>query len=183
MGKCKWILLIIILAAFPRVHAQDLLKRVKADYLAKDKAYDRLPSFGSNALSFADYLFENLPYPASAVHNKVEGQVLIQFTVSQSGEVKDVQVLQGAREDVDGAVVEAFTRMPRWKPALRKGAAVEAQLLFLVSFNLRDDKYLTQYKTHWLLSVGIVNDQAKPDVRFLLEEDRKQLPAKKPLLI
>jgi hypothetical protein len=42
---------------------------------------------------------------------------------------------------------------------------------------------VTQYKANWLLSVGIGNDQAKPDIRFLLDEDRKQMPAKRPLLI
>jgi TonB family protein len=179
----RWISLVCLLAAFTPGYAQDLLKRVKADYLAKDKQYDRLPTFGGGALWLADYLFENLPYPAAALADKAEGEVLIQFTVDKAGATQDVKVLQGAREDLNQAVVEAFTRMPRWKPALRNNAAAEAQLLFLVSFNMRDDKYITQYKADWLLSVGIINDQTKPDVRFLLEEDRKQAPAKRPLLI
>jgi TonB family protein len=117
--------------------------------------------------------FENLPYPANALADRAEGEVLIQFTVDKTGATQDVKVLLGAREDLNEAVVEAFTQMPRWKPALRRNAPVEAQLLFLVSFNLRNDKYVTQYRANWLLSAGIVNDQAKPDVRFLLDEDRK----------
>jgi TonB family protein len=169
--------------AFTPGYTQDLLKRVKADYLAKDKQYDRLPTFGSSAVWLADYLFENLPYPAAALADKAEGEVLIQFTVDKTGTTQDIKVLQGTREDLNQAVVETFTRMPRWKPALRNNAVAEVQLLFLVSFNMRDDKYITQYKTDWLLSVGVINDQAKPDVRFLLEEDRQQMPAKRPLLI
>ncbi|HEX8530069.1 MAG TPA: energy transducer TonB [Cytophagales bacterium] len=179
----RWISLACLLVTLTPGYAQDLLKRVKTDYLAKDQQYDRLPTFGSGAVWLADYLFENLPYPAAALADKAEGEVLIQFTVDKTGTTQDIKVLRGAREDLDQAVVEAFTRMPRWKPALRNNAVTEAQLLFLVSFNLRDDKYITQYKTDWLLSVGIINDQAKPDVRFLLEEDRKQMPAKRSLLI
>jgi TonB family protein len=180
----KWISLVcFLIAAGTQGYTQDLLKRVKTHYAAKDKQYDRLPSFGSSALSFADYLLENLPYPAAAAADKAEGQVLIQFTVDKAGAVEDLAVLQGAREDLNQAVVEAFTRMPRWKPASRNGAPVKAQLLFLVNFNLNDDKYITQYRADWLLSVGITNDQAMPSVRFLLDEDRKQLPARRPLLI
>lgn len=179
----RWISLVCLLAALTPGYAQDLLKQVKADYLAKDKQYDRLPTFGSSALWLADYLFENLPYPAAALADKAEGEVLIRFTVGKTGTTQDIKVLQGAREDLNQAVVETFTRMPRWKPALRSNAAVEAQLLFLVSFNMRSDKYITQYKADWLLSVGIINDETQPDVRFLLEEDRKQMPAKRPLLI
>jgi hypothetical protein len=39
----RWISLVCLLAALTPGYAQDLLKRVKADYLAKDKQYDRLP--------------------------------------------------------------------------------------------------------------------------------------------
>jgi len=76
----RWISLICLLVALTPGYAQDLLKRVKADYLAKDKQYDRLPTFGSSAISLADYLFENLSYPATAIVDGAEGEVLIGFT-------------------------------------------------------------------------------------------------------
>jgi TonB family protein len=179
----KWISLVCFLAALTPGYAQDLLKRVKADYLAKDKQYDRLPTFGSSALWLADYLFENLPYPETAAAEGAEGEVLVQFTIAKTGEVKDIIVLEGGREDLAQAVLKTFARMPRWKPALRNDAPTETQLLFLVAFNRRNDPYLTQYKTDWLLSAGITSNSAKPEVRFLLEKDRKQSPPQKPLSI
>ncbi len=179
----RWISLVCLLAALTPGYAQNLLNRVKADYLAKDKQYDRLPTFGTGALSLADYLSTHLPYPATALTDHTEGEVLIQFTVDKTGEAKDVKVLAGAREDLDKAVVVAFTQMPPWKPALRNKAPTETQLLFLVVFNRRNDPYLTQYKSEWLLSAGITGNPAKPEIRFLLEEDRRQRLAKKPLLI
>ncbi len=179
----RWISLVCLLAVFTPGYAQDLLKRVKADYLARDKQYDRLPTFGSGALSLAAYLSENLLYPETALTDHAEGEVLIQFTVDKTGKAKDVKVLAGAREALDKAVVGAFTQMPPWKPALRNNAPAETQLLFLVVFNRRNDPYLTQYKCDWLLSAGITDNPAKPEIRFLLEEDRKQRPARKPLSI
>jgi TonB family protein len=179
----KWISLVCVLAVLTPGHAQDLLKRVKADYLAKDKQYDRLPTFGSSALSLAGYLSEHLPYPETAAAEGAEGEVLVQFTVARTGEVKDVKVLEGGREDLAQAVLATFARMPRWQPALRNEAPAETQLLFLVAFNRRNDPYLTQYKTDWLLSAGITSNAAKPEVKFLLEKDRKQRPSQKPLSI
>ena len=179
----KWISLVCLLAVFTPGYAQDLLKRVKADYLAKDKQYDRLPTFGSSALSLAGYLSENLFYPETAAAEGAEGEVLVRFTVAKTGEVKDVTVLERGREDLAQAVIETFAHMPRWKPALRNGAPAETQLLFLVAFNRRNDPYLTQYKTDWLLSAGITSNSAKPEVKFLLEKDRKQRLPHKPLSI
>jgi TonB family protein len=164
-------------------YAQDLLNRVKADYLAKDKQYDRLPTFGNGAQSLAGYLSENLAYPETAATDGAEGEVLIQFTVARTGEVRDVKVLEGGREDLSRAAAEAFARMPAWKPALRNKAPAETQLLFLVAFNQRNDPYLTQYKADWLLSAGITGNPVMPEIKFLLEKDRKQRPTQKPLSI
>jgi TonB family protein len=179
----RWISLVCLLAALTPGYAQDLLKRVKADYLAKDKQYDRLPTFGSSAISLADYLFENLSYPATAIVDGAEGEVLIGFTVTKTGEVKDVKVLGGKREDLAQAVLRTFTRMPRWKPALQNEAPAEVQLLFLVAFNRRNDSYLTEFKTNWLLSAGITGSAMEPEIKFLLEKDRKQGPSRKSLSI
>ena len=179
----RWISLVCLLAALTPGYAQDLLKRVKADYLAKDQQYDRLPTFGNGAPSLAGYLSENLLYPETAAASGAEGQVLISFTVATTGLVKDVEVIQGVREDLNRAVVQTFTAMSRWQPATRHNAPAEATLLFLVTFNLRGDTYATQYRTNWLVSVGISNGGAKPDLRFLIEENRKPAPAKRPLLI
>lgn len=171
------------MAALTPGYSQELLKRVKADYLAKDKQYDRLPTFGNGAASLAGYLSENLPYPETAVADGTEGEVLIQFTVAKSGEVRDVKVLAGARADLDRAAAAAFARMPRWKPALRNNTCAETQMLFVVAFNRRNDPYRTEYKTDWLLSVGITGNPAKPEIKFLLEEDRKPRPHQQPLSI
>ena len=180
----RWISLVCLLVALTPGYAQeDLLKRVKADYLAKDKQYDQLPTFGNSAMSLAEYLSQNLTYPKTAAADGTEGQVLIEFTVDEMGETRDVKVLAGAREDLDQAVVEAFTKMPRWKPALRNNTSAETQLLFLVAFNRRSDPYLTQYKTGWLLSAGITGNPAKPEIKLLIEENRKQRLVKKSLSI
>lgn len=179
----RWISLVLLMAALTPGYAQDLLKRVKADYLAKDKQYDRLPTFGTGAGSLAGYLSENLLYPETAAADGIEGEVLIQFTIAKTGEVRDVKVLAGARADLDQAVAAAFARMPRWKPALRNNACAEAQLLFVVAFNRRNDPYRTEYKTDWLLSVGVTGNPAQPEVQFLLEKDRKPRPPQQPLSI
>jgi TonB family protein len=179
----RWISLVCLLVAFTPGYAQDLLSRVKADYLAKDKQYDRLPTFGTGARSLAGYLSEKLSYPETAAAEGAEGQVLIGFTVDKTGLVKDVEVIRGVREDFNRAVVQTFTAMPRWKPATRHDAPLEAELLFLVTFNLRGDTYTTEYRTDWLVAMGISGGGANQDLRFLLEENRKPAPAKRPLLI
>ncbi|WP_369810674.1 energy transducer TonB [Hymenobacter cheonanensis] len=63
-------------------------------------------------------------YPAEALRNRVQGTVLIGFTVNQQGEIRDIRVEQGVNTDLDEATVAAVKMLPRFRPGRQSGQNV-----------------------------------------------------------
>jgi protein TonB len=81
---------------------------------AQMKLFEQMPRFnGGGANDFSLWLNSRIQATSG-----VEGRVLVQFTVGADGEVCDVKVIKGLREDLDDAVVQAVSASPRWEPAL-----------------------------------------------------------------
>ena len=76
--------------------------------------FEQMPRFnGGGANDFSLWLNSRIQATSG-----VEGRVLVQFMVGADGEVCDVKVIKGLREDLDDAVVQAVSASPRWEPAL-----------------------------------------------------------------
>lgn len=75
-------------------------------------------------------------YPAEALQRKLEGCVLASVTVSPSGEVSDVQILQSDHAGVfDQSVIDS-QKAARYLPAQKEGGAVESRVLAVAAFVL-----------------------------------------------
>lgn len=95
----------------------------------KDSVYskvDVLPEFPGGMKALGKYVDgKNHYYPKEARDNKIEGKVVIQFIIHEDGMPNDFKVLQGIGYGCDEAAVEAFKKMPKWKPALVNGIPVK----------------------------------------------------------
>jgi protein TonB len=77
-------------------------------------------------------------YPESASHQKIEGYVIVEFTVTASGTVRDPQVLHAEPTRVfDEAARKAVLRW-RYSPQVENGVAVEKQVRMRIAFKLDD---------------------------------------------
>ena len=91
---------------------------------------ERQPKFPGGDKALIEYLSSNIKYPKSAKKDKVTGKVLISFVVDKEGNVTEVQVRRGVREDLDAEAYRVVAAMPRWTPAKMGGKIVA------VSYNL-----------------------------------------------
>jgi hypothetical protein len=86
-----------------------------------DSVYSRvdvLPEFPGGMKALGKYVDgKNHYYPEQARKNKIEGKVIIQFS--------DFKVIKGIGYGCDEAAVEAFKKMPKWKPATINGQPVK----------------------------------------------------------
>ena len=71
-------------------------------------------------------LYNNVRYPESARADSLEGRVLLQFVVSERGEVIDPRVVQGIRPDLDQAALQALEGIRFFFPVFR----MESRLRF-----------------------------------------------------
>lgn len=111
-----------------------------------DTTVEKMEESGEVALSGASFTPEEyLPiykatprYPAQALRRKIEGFVVLEYTVTKKGTVTDVRVTESKPQRVfDKAAIQS-ARQYRYKPRLVKGLAVEVPgVRTKINFELR----------------------------------------------
>lgn len=99
-------------------------------------AVDTLPEFPGGYKAMVAWIISNIKYPAEAARNKITGKVLVSFTVSASGKVKDVSVIRSASPSLNNEARRVISSMPDWKPAMKAGKTVDVQMRVPVEFKL-----------------------------------------------
>lgn len=78
-----------------------------------------------------------LKYPVQALHNRVEGQVLLKVLVDENGVPQDVEIEKGSGSPVlDKSAREQVLKSWRFEPATMNGHTVRAWARVPVTFNL-----------------------------------------------
>lgn len=129
----KHLVLTIVLLALSvwTIKAQDK-SAIKPDSVYSK--VDVLPEFPGGMKALGKYVDgKNHHYPKEARKNKIEGKVIIQFIINADGTTSDFKVIKGIGFGCDEAAVEAFKKMPKWKPATIDGQPVRflAQMGYL----------------------------------------------------
>lgn len=93
------------------------------------------PGGGKDAM--ISWISANLKYPGEAYKEKITGKVLVDFTVSRSGKVKNVTVSKSVHPLLDAEAIRVISSMPDWKPATQGGKAVDVQYKVPVEFKLK----------------------------------------------
>ena len=92
---------------------------------------------GGDANEFSKWVAENLVYPEKCRHSKVQGSVILKFTIAETGKVSDITVLKGVNEELDKEAVRVVSESPLWTPGKdEKGEIVPVTFVFPVAFKL-----------------------------------------------
>jgi TonB family protein len=99
---------------------------------------DTMPNFkASKSLkSFSDYLANNIVYPPMATKFIIQGQVLIKFTIDETGQVRDIEVVKSVQKDLDREAMRALAQCPIWTPGYQHGKPVKVTFVIPINFNL-----------------------------------------------
>ncbi len=71
-----------------------------------------------------NYFDENLVYPSEILDEKIEGNVLIKFTIDTSGLAAKIVIEKSLHQKLDSAAVAIVNKMPLWKPAMLNGQPI-----------------------------------------------------------
>ncbi len=77
-----------------------------------------------------------ITYPEIAKRAGVEGRVIVQFVVDESGSVRDPVVVRGIGAGCDEEALKAV-RQAKFKPGKQRGKAVKVQMTLPVTFRLK----------------------------------------------
>lgn len=100
-----------------------------------DIVYEFVPAQypgGENALN--DFLIKNIGYPNIARVNKIEGNVVCRFIVTEKGAVKNVEVTKGIGYACDDEAMRVIEMMPHWNPGMLNGKVVKTYQTLTIPF-------------------------------------------------
>lgn len=96
------------------------------------------PKFnGGDENLFTKWVASQLVYPEKAKKDRVQGRVILQFTVSETGKVEDVKIVRGVLEELDKEAYRVVASSPDWEPGFQKGKPVSVRYTFPVIFMLK----------------------------------------------
>lgn len=120
--------------------AEEKIKYAKAE---PGKIYDSvevMPEFPGGFNGLGQYILANLKYPEAAKKNGTQGKVLVSFVVWKDGAVGNVKVMRGIGSGCDEEAVRVVSKMPKWKPGMKDGKAVNVHFALPLVFKLDTDK-------------------------------------------
>lgn len=121
---------------------------------------EKMPEFPGGMQALMTFLASNVKYPAIAQEAGVQGRVLVKFTVSKTGKVKDAGVIRGipaisapepvlesekemyekkaeAAYQINTEALRVVESMPDWIPGQQKGQAVNVSYTLPINFKLQ----------------------------------------------
>lgn len=96
---------------------------------------EQMPQFPGGDTAMYTYLSQHIVYPADALEEGARGRVIVQFTVSKTGEITNVSIVRGKHPSLDREAVRVVKSMPVWIPGKQSGRPVNVMLTLPIIFN------------------------------------------------
>ena len=101
------------------------------------ESVEQMPEFPGGVEGLMRYLQQNVQYPPTAIKNNVQGRVIVQFIIDETGQVGDVEVVRSVSEEVDAEAVRVVKSLPKFEPGRQDGEAVAVWYTLPISFKLQ----------------------------------------------
>ena len=128
--------------------AKDTLAEKKMKEAANRKEqpsdFDVAPEFPGGKDALFSYIINNLKYPEQARENGIEGKVMVEFTIDETGNVGAVKLLNGIGYGCDDAAMKVIGDMPKWEPAEKDGKVIKTKLVLPVTFKLPEKSSMNE---------------------------------------
>lgn len=97
-----------------------------------------MPEYPGGNSAVLKYLNENIVYPKSARENRVEGRVVVSFTIKKDGYISDPEVVRSVSPDLDNEALRVISEMTaRWTPGYVNGEPVNVRYSIPINFRLK----------------------------------------------
>lgn len=92
------------------------------------------PQFPGGESELTAFLSKSIKYPPSALENKIEGRVIVQFVVGKDGKVSKVEIVRSVDKDLDNEAIRVVKTLPNFIPGKNNGVAVSCKFTLPVRF-------------------------------------------------
>ena len=99
---------------------------------------EQMPEYPGGMPAMMEFISKNIKYPVAAQKAKIQGRVTIQFIVNTEGNIINPRVLRSADPLLDAEAIRLTTIMPKWKPGMQRGQAVNVKYTVPIMFRLQE---------------------------------------------
>lgn len=97
---------------------------------------ETMPEFTGGIDQLYFFLSRNIKYPPRAREKGLEGKVVMQFVITNTGELTEVEVIRSPSEEFTKESVRVVKSMPNWKPGTLEGQPVSVKYTLPIRFQL-----------------------------------------------
>jgi len=101
----------------------------------KDKNFIKMPQYPGGSEALRKFIDGELRYPDLALERMIEGVVHVAYTVSNEGQVEDVEVVNGIGHGCDEEAIRVI-KLLRYAPADNYGVKVRSSMRTRINFRL-----------------------------------------------
>ena len=95
------------------------------------------PEFPGGMKEMMKFIQYNLKYPESAKAAGAEGKAYVQFVVKADGSIGDAGIMHSSGNgSLDAEALRVVKTMPKWRPAMNKGKAVNVKFVLPIVYKL-----------------------------------------------
>lgn len=135
--------LVLLVFYFQKNNAPNKAKPVENQSILGSNLLTKQPEFPGGIPALIHYLSTHIRYPEAAKQQHLEGKVVVEFVLDQTGEVTQAKALwpdpkpaQPEYEALAAEAVRVVLQMPKWVPGQQDGHAVPCRMSLPVQFKL-----------------------------------------------
>lgn len=93
----------------------------------------------AGSVSFEDYVMRRLLYPEAALKKKIEGTVIFEFGINETGKLTSINFLNKSNEILQKEIVKFLKSIPKWDPAISHNRNIDYLYTYEVPFYLPEE--------------------------------------------
>ena len=106
--------------------------------------FEENAQFPGGEQAYFKWLSDNIKYPKDCLKEKVEGRVIVNFTIEKDGSITDVKTLKSPHSSLSKEAERLVKAMPKWKPARYMDEPVRRRFTLPIVFRLGEDGKVKQ---------------------------------------
>jgi TonB family protein len=105
-----------------------------------------MPEFPGGEYLLSEFITKHLQYPADASAQKIEGKVLVRFTVHETGKISIEDIVSSSQASLDSEAVRVVRLMPDWTAGTRNGQKVKVMYTLPITFEIQKNDTLPAFR-------------------------------------
>ena len=113
---------------------------ISTPLMAQDSTFvmpDQIAFFNPGNQSMYEYMQTHIKYPKKAKKEKLEGKVLVGFTVTKEGTLTDINIKNSSDPIFNESAIDLIKSMKKWQPAMKDGQPIDFKMALPINFHLK----------------------------------------------